>query len=96
MYQFGPKINQSRKCPQAVCSLSPSLPAGLDPTGAVDRSSGCPEDPTMLGPQPQGLCPCAPGPALLPTGMQPAGQGWEYLGSVPGLLVAWPSEPLQG
>lgn len=98
MYQLGAQIKQSRKqCPQAVCSLNLSLSAGLGPTGVVDRSSSCPAEPTKLGPQPQGLCPCASGTALLPTGMQPAGQGLGLPGvlvphsGVPGLLVAWPS-----
>lgn len=81
----------SRKwCLKQANLLSPSLPAGLSPTGAVDRSSGCLAEPARLGLQPQGLRPGALGPALLPAGMQPVGQVWEYLGSALGLLAPGP------
>lgn len=98
MYQFRPKIQLSSKHagPRQAGPLSPFPHAGLAPSGAVDRSSGCSSEPARLGLQPPGLHPCTSGPALLPAGVDPIWQGWESLGSVLGLLAAWPSKPLQG
>lgn len=80
---FGPKMKLSREwSPRQASSLSLSLPAGRSPSGAVDRHAGCPAEPARLVPWPPGLRSCAPGPALLPEGMESVGQGWEDLGSV--------------
>lgn len=76
MCQVGPKIRLNREqCPRQASCLSPSLSAGRGPPGAVDRNSSCSEEPARLAWAP-GLCSCAPGPALLPAGMESVGQSW--------------------
>lgn len=76
MCQCGPNMKLSREqCPRRASPLSTPPPAGHTPPGAVDRSPGCPAEPARLV-RPPGLCPCAPGPALLPAGME----SWAKLG----------------
>lgn len=73
---WGQDEAEQRMEPQVGSSLSLSFPAGHSPTGAVDRNAGCSEEPARLLPWPPGLRSCAPGPALLPAGMESVGRTW--------------------